>query len=363
MPTYTIGLSSPPLKKEISGIQQIGIGIPDVHEAWTWYRKNLKMDVPVFEEAATAALMLPYTGGKPHDRHAILAMNMQGGGGFEIWQYTSRTPVAARFEPKLGDLGINICKIKSHNVKEAFADFDKTYLVSKEIETTPNGLKHFFVKDPYGNHFQIIESNDWFQDRGDATGGVYGAIIGVSDIEKSLAFYTTVLGYDEVIWQGEGQFSDLNSLKSGKSDFKRAILTHSKARKGGFSPLLGKTQIELVQNMDEKGQNIYEGRYWGDLGFIHLCFDVIGMKSLQEECEAAGHPFTVDSANSFDMGEAAGHFSYIEDPDGTLIEFVETHKIPILKKIGWYLDLTKRDALKPLPRWMLKSMGLNRKKD
>ena len=148
MPTYTIGLSSPPLKKEISGIQQIGIGIPDVHEAWTWYRKNLKMDVPVFEEAATAALMLPYTGGKPHDRHAILAMNMQGGGGFEIWQYTSRTPVAARFEPKLGDLGINICKIKSPNVKEAFADFDKTYLVSKEIETTPNGLKHFFVKDP-----------------------------------------------------------------------------------------------------------------------------------------------------------------------------------------------------------------------
>ena len=63
------------------------------------------------------------------------------------------------------------------------------------------------------------------------------------------------------------------------------------------------------------------------------------------------------------MGEAAGHFSYIEDPDGTLIEFVETHKIPILKKIGWYLDLTKRDALRPLPRWMLKSMGLNRKKD
>ena len=64
----------------------MGIGIPDVHEAWTWYRKNLHMDVPVFEEAATAELMLPYTGGKPHDRHAILAMNMQGGGGFEIWQ-------------------------------------------------------------------------------------------------------------------------------------------------------------------------------------------------------------------------------------------------------------------------------------
>ena len=341
----------------------MGIGIPNVHEAWTWYRNNLSMDVPVFEEAATAALMLPYTGGKPHDRHAILALNMQGGGGFEIWQYTSRTPEAAAFEPKLGDLGINICKIKSPDVDKAFANFDKTYLLSKQVEKTPNGLKHFFVKDPYGNTFQITESDNWFSKRGDDTGGVYGAILGVSDIEKSIEFYSSILGYDRILWQGEGKYDDLSSLNSGKSSFKRAILTHSKDRQGSFSPLLGASQIELVQNLDEKGQNIYKDRYWGDLGFIHLCYDIVGMKALQEECEASGHPFTVDSANSFDMGEAAGHFSYIEDPDGTLIEFVETHKIPILKKIGWYLDLRKRDALKPLPRWMIKSMALNRKKD
>jgi hypothetical protein len=86
------------------------------------------------------------------------------------------------------------------------------------------------------------------------------------------------------------------------------------------------------------------------------------MKALQEKCESAGHPFTVDSSNSFDMGEAAGHFSYIEDPDRTLIEFVETHKIPVLKKIGWYLDLTKRDASKALPDWMLKALRFNRVK-
>lgn len=340
----------------------MGIGIPNVHEAWTWYRNNLSMDVPVFEEAATAGLMLPYTGGQPHDRHAILALNMQGGGGFEIWQYTSRTPQPASFVPKLGDYGINICKMKSPDVDLAFANFDKTYVVSKQVEKTPNGLKHFFVKDPYGNYFQIIESDNWFSKRGDDTGGVYGAIIGVSDIEKSKDFYANILGFDTVLWEGEDKFNDLRSLNSGKSRFKRAILTHSEPRKGGFSPLLGQSQIELVQNLDEKGQNIYENRYWGDLGFIHLCFDIIGMEALKEECTEYGRPFTVDSANSFDMGEAAGHFSYIEDPDGTLIEFVETHKIPIMKKIGWYLDLRKRDPLKPLPRWMLKSLGLSRKK-
>ncbi|MEY2924929.1 MAG: hypothetical protein RLZZ337_1477 [Bacteroidota bacterium] len=340
----------------------MGIGIPNVHEAWTWYRQNFGMDVPVFEEAATAALMLPYTGGKPHDRHAILALNMQGGGGFEIWQYTSRTPQPAAFDIKLGDLGFYSCKMKTPDAEKAFKEFNPANRISEEVQVTPNGIRHFFVKDPYGNVFQIIESNDWFNLKNENTGGVYGAIIGVTDIEKSKAFYANILGYDNVLWQGEGTFEDLKHLPNGDAKYKRAILTHSKSREGAFSPLLGASQIELVQLTDGQPNKIFKDRFWGDLGFIHLCFDINNMKALEEECAAAGHPFTVDSANSFDMGEAAGHFSYIEDPDGALIEFVETHKIPIFKKIGWYLDLRKRDAKKPLPRWMLKSLGLNRKK-
>ena len=340
----------------------MGIGIPNVHEAWEWYHKNFSMDVPVFEEAATAELMLPYTGGKPHDRHAILALNLQGGGGFEIWQYTSRTPVAPDFSPQIGDLGLSICKMKAPNIQKAFDTFDPEFRISAQVETAPNGSKHFFVNDPYGNVFQVVESDNWFNIRRDPTGGVYGAVIGVTDIERSKKFYAEILGYDQVLFEGEGQFDDLASLPNGKSHFKRAILAHSKPRQGSFSELLGESQIELVQDLDTPGRKIFENRYWGDLGFIHLCFDIVNMEALKKDCEAAGHPFTVDSAESFDMGEAAGHFSYIEDPDGALIEFVETHKIPISKKLNWYLDLRKRNPTKAIPRWMVKSLSLNRKK-
>lgn len=340
----------------------MGIGIPNVHEAWTWYRENFGMDVPVFEEAATAALMLPYTGGKPHDRHAILALNLQGGGGFEIWQYTSRTPQPAAFDVKLGDLGLYICKIKCTNADRAFKNFNKTYLLSDKVEQAPNGVKHFYAKDPYGNVFEVVESTNWFNNKNKDFGGVYGSVIGVTDIQKSKQFYADILGYDTVLYEGEGKYSDFGPLDNGDSSFKRVILAHSKPREGGFSQLLGESQIELVQDLDNKPNKILKDRYWGDLGFIHLCFDIVNMEALKAECEEAGHPFTVDSANSFDMGEAAGHFSYIEDPDGALIEFVETHKIPIAKKLGWYLDLRKRNALKPLPKWMLKSLSLNRKK-
>jgi hypothetical protein len=86
------------------------------------------------------------------------------------------------------------------------------------------------------------------------------------------------------------------------------------------------------------------------------------MEQLKKECESEGFPFTVDSSDTFDMGEAGGRFSYIEDPDGTWIEFVETHKVPVMKKIGWYINLKNRKPGKFLPNWMLKAMALNRVK-
>ena len=124
----------------------------------------------------------------------------------------------------------------------------------------------------------------------------------------------------------------------------------------------------MVQALDRKPEKIFKDRIWGDQGFIHLCFDVLGMKQLKEECEEKGFPFTVDSdihpqGKPFDMGEAAGHFAYVEDPDGTLIEFVETHRIPILKKLNIYLNLRKRNPEKALPNWMLKLLSLSRAKD
>src|SRR5690606_19477843 len=105
---------------QINGIQQIGIGVKDVRKAWSWYRKAFSMDVPVFEDEATANLMTRYTAGKAESRHAVLALNMQGGGGFEIWQFTSRTPNSTDFEVLLGDLGIYAVKMRVRDLQRAF---------------------------------------------------------------------------------------------------------------------------------------------------------------------------------------------------------------------------------------------------
>lgn len=357
------------MKNNIIGIQQIGIGIPDAYKAWAFYRKAFGVDVPIFEESAEANLMLPYTGGKPQSRTAVLAMNLQGGSGMEIWQYTSRTTEPASFEIQLGDLGIFITKIKSPDVAKAYETIKaKGIAILGDLNIGPDGEKYFFVKDEWNNIFQVVKSTTWFTSGKHATGGINGCVLGVKDVNKSFHFYKTLFGYDKVVYDVTESFSDFSALAGGKNKCRRMLLRKSKEVSGPFSKLLGASEIELIQVIDREPKKIFEGRFWGDMGFIHLCFDVRNMNQIKAECEKAGYPFTVDSASKFengkfDMGEAAGHFSYIEDPDGTLIEFVETHKIPILKKLGWYLDVTKRHPEKTLPDWMLKALALNRKKD
>ncbi len=354
------------MEKVIAGIQQIGIGNPNVHEATDWYRRNFGMDIKVFEDSATADLMLPYTGGKPHDRTAILTLSMRGGGGFEIWQYTSRTPIAPDFDVQLGDLGINACKIKSIDVKKTYEQFNMAGLkVLTPLIENPAGDLSFFLEDLNGNLFQVVKGLGWFKkNENKTTGGVAGAVIGSSNIDASRTLYTDILGYDEVVYDETDTFGDLAGAPGGDVKHRRVLLRHSKPRQGGFSQLFGPTEIELIEVQDKrrKPKKIFENRYWGDLGFIHLCFDVQGMDALKRECVAKGFPFTVDSADSFDMGEAAGRFTYIEDPDGTLIEFVETHRVPIAKKLGLSVDMTKRDPRKNLPKWMLSALSFSRMK-
>lgn len=344
----------------ISGIQQVGIGTEDFRKSWNWFIEHFAVDVKILEDDTVAERMLPYTGHQPQKRHACIAVNLQGGGGFEIWQYSERKPVPCPFEVAVGDLGIFAAKVKCRDVKALYNKLVKTWPQFGQVDTLPDGTPCMYVKDLYGNVFQLVESKDVFIEQHSLTGGIAGAVIGVTDMEASIKFYQEVLGYDKIVYDTTGQFKDWSIMAGSEQTYRRVLLADTKQSKGCFSGLMPKGTIELVQALDRTPRKIYEGRYWGDPGFIQICYDVTGMKALGEFCREHGHPFTVDSCPDnvpFDMGEASGHFTYIEDPDGTLIEFVETHRIPIVKAVGWYLDLRKRNKEKLLPKFLFRMMG------
>ena len=90
---------------KINGIQQLGVGVEDIHEAWDWYRKYFSMDILMFDEEAVAELMLAHTEGQPRKRHAILALNLEGGVGFlPVCFQISKPPPPSRFNAKIACL-------------------------------------------------------------------------------------------------------------------------------------------------------------------------------------------------------------------------------------------------------------------
>ncbi|MEP2239257.1 MAG: VOC family protein [Maribacter sp.] len=343
----------------INGIQQIGIGVLNVKNVFNWYRKHLDFDILLFEDEAVAALMTKYTNGNAEKREAYLSLNMTGGGGLEIWQFKDRVPQPPSKSIQFGDLGIYAMKIRCKNLNEMH-----TYLNSIAVmhlsDIPKSNDSYFYFTDPFGNRVQMVEDHYVFCKEPSRNGGVLGAVIGVSNIETSIQFYSTMLGYSVIAYDNVETLEKYNT----REKYRRVILSQERTSVGGFGDLLGPTQLELIQVLDRTPVKIFENRLWGDLGYIHLCFDVSGMGSIREKAKLQNHAFTVDSANSFDMGDAAGHFSYMEDPDGTLIELVETHKVPILKSVGLYLNLKKRNPHKTLPKWLVKSLSLHRvKKD
>jgi len=322
--------------------------------------------VRVFDDTAVAEIMLPYTDGKPRERRAMLAISMQGGGGYEIWQHTGKTSQMPSFEVALGDLGICVGKMKCLDAAKAYNNFKaKGLSLLTEVVKTPNGVSHFYVKDLYGYTWEFVQDSSVFDASAGTNGGVFGAVIGVKNVEESLKVYKDILGYNTVVYDKESVFEDFKGVKGGENRYRRVLLSKDGGNKGAFCQLFGPSQIELLQVLDREPKDIFEGRMWGDPGFIHLCYDIIDMDDLRKQSAAAGFPFTVDSSkatDNFDMGEAAGNFAYIQAPEGTLIEFVETMKVPVLKKLGIVIDLKKRDQSKPLPRWLLRLFRFKREK-
>jgi catechol 2,3-dioxygenase-like lactoylglutathione lyase family enzyme len=229
----------------------------------------------------------------------------------------------------------------------------------------PNGWDTFYVKDIQGQYFQVIPTKHSFTNAGRVTNGIAGCSIGVSDIAAAMKLYSNVLGYDKVVYDTSEVFADWSKLSGGEGKFRRVLLTQSNPSGGGFTKLSGETYIELVQDLSErKPLKIYEGRLWGDIGFVHLGFDVRGMKELGKELDKVGFGFTCDTKNVLSMGDATKvHCTYIEDPDGTLIELIEVYKIPIIEKLGINLNVEKRHPSKPLPSIMLKALKFSRIKE
>ncbi len=351
--------------KRINGIQHIGVGVLDSEISQKWYRQFLGMDIRMFDGVAPAPLMDVYTHNETITKRASMVLNLQGGCAMEVVNPTSFQPRKVAFDVELGDIAIYITQVKSRDVRKAYGYFKSNgaKLLSEVVEM-PDGTPSFYVEDPNELIFQIVEGSNFYTKHKHVTGGPNGCVIGVTNIENSRKLYSDIMGYDKVVYDETRVFDDFATIKGGEKMFRRIRLAQSNPPGGGFAKVSADTYIELIQAIDYTPQKVWKGRIWGDVGFVHVGLDVRGMKGLGEDLESTGFGFTCDTEDTLDMGGTTRvHCTYIDDPDGILIEMIEVYKIPILEKLGLFLNVEKRDPLKPLPDFMLKALRFARIKD
>ena len=134
----------------------------------------------------------------------------------------------------------------------------------------------------------------------------------VSNLARSLAFYRDLLGLKEVerhLLEGEGI-----SKMAGKPEVVLQVVRLAAPQTPGIL-------IDLQQYLKPKGK--MSNAKLGDVAHSHFCFGVPDVHGAYKELTAKGIKF-VSEPVSFDLEWGIVHVVFLEDPDGYIIELVQS---------------------------------------
>ncbi|MCC7447100.1 MAG: VOC family protein [Anaerolineae bacterium] len=141
----------------------------------------------------------------------------------------------------------------------------------------------------------------------------------VSDLDRSLAFYCGLLGMKEVerhLLEGE-----TISKMAGKPGVSMQVVRLMAPETPGIL-------LDLQQYISPKGK-VSEAKL-GDVAHSHFCYGVADVWGAYRELTAKGVEF-VSEPVTFDLGWAILDVVFMKDPDGFIIELVQS---PIIPKPG-----------------------------
>jgi glyoxylase I family protein len=143
----------------------------------------------------------------------------------------------------------------------------------------------------------------------------------VSDLDRSIRFYTDVFGFTE-LYQLDFENNEVAATMELQGKFRSAMLIRADIR------------IELLQWVDVTTVGSGQRKAMNELGFTHLSFRVEDVDGLTEAILAAGGALleTTRTVLGDAADPAAPQFIYLTDPDGTRIELMSG--VPDLSGMG-----------------------------
>ena len=143
----------------------------------------------------------------------------------------------------------------------------------------------------------------------------------VTDLDRSIRFYTEVFGF-VVLYQLDFENNEVAATMEQEGTFRSAMLIRDDIR------------VELLQWVDVETTGTGQRKPMTELGFTHLSFRVEDVDGLTDAIVAAGGQL-VESTRTV-LGDVedptSGRFIYLTDPDGTRIELMQN--VPDLSGIS-----------------------------
>lgn len=150
--------------------------------------------------------------------------------------------------------------------------------------------------------------------------------IGVSDVEASLAFYAG-LGFVDVVFDYTGPLGGLEQVSGHDATEARVVYLRS-----ANPTVLGRSGIKLVQIVSRPQPPLPDGFAYGEPGICEVCIHVKDYVEFHERLMAAGHrELMAPNDQVLDPYQTHCGLSYVEDPDGAKIEFIEWSSL----ESGW----------------------------
>jgi lactoylglutathione lyase len=132
----------------------------------------------------------------------------------------------------------------------------------------------------------------------------------VSDLQRSLAFYCSALGFEKA------ESHEIGSEFAGLMDLPDVAVTSQFIRRGP-------TAIELLAFHEPGPFGDRERRAVNQLGLTHLSFRVADVAAVAARVVEFGGAIVESSRTTIDLGGTALEFVYCTDPDGVRVELMD----------------------------------------
>lgn len=303
----------------VSGVHHVALGVADLEGMKSFYRDVLGFS-EVFAEFGDSEQEIMHEVARSSRVVFAGAILQQKAGGMLLELIRMREPVPRpiRKDGRYGDIGVA-------KVTIAVSDIDRISrrlkgrvplcsAAKKAVIPEWGDYRFVYCRDPEGNLVELAEFADGEID--EDFGGARSVGIAVTDLDRSIEFYRTLLGQEKTVIRSHTAFSGLlDEITGGERAQARSCLLSSSGTVDGA--------VELFEVTRPRGRSIPFSVLWGDLGYLQVAFNCADVRGMVARGEKAGMEFLC-SPKVMEGGipDHPGEFVYGKDTDGIPVEFL-----------------------------------------